>query len=80
MDEGPEHDVEFVKAGEDSPKAFQSPKQPLDFIATPVHGPVIFPWRDAIPLWRHDRRKSQIKYQLACFISLVCLVHDHAHA
>ena len=33
-----EHDVEFVEATEDAPKAFETTEQPFDLVAAPVPG------------------------------------------
>ncbi len=51
VEEAEEEDIEFLEAGEDSAKAFESPEEPLDFIALLVEGAVVFPGLDAVGLW-----------------------------
>ena len=43
VNEGSDHDIEFFKAGEDAPKAFEPAKQPFDFISTVIDFPVVHP-------------------------------------
>jgi len=53
--------VEFLEAGEDTTIAFESAKEPFDFIAFAIQGPVIVPGIDAIRLRGNDRNHLQSK-------------------
>ncbi len=69
VEEAEEEDIEFLEAGEDSAKAFESPEEPLDFIALLVEGAVVFPGLDAVGLWRNDRDHAQAEHQLPGFVT-----------
>ena len=71
--------VEFLEPREDSPIALQAPEQPLDFIATPVHGTVVFPGVKACPRWRHDRNEPQVQGQLTRLVAFVRTVHEQVN-
>jgi hypothetical protein len=55
MDEAREHDIEFVKAGEDTAK------QPFDFIPLSIHGLVVFSGIQTITLGRYDGDIAEIQ-------------------
>src|SRR5688572_16868269 len=79
MDKREEHDVELLESGEDSTKSLQSAKQPLDFVATPIHGPIVVPGADSGLLGRHDRNEPEIQGELARLIALVGAVHEQVN-
>ena len=59
VEEAEKEDIEFLEAGEDSAEAFESPEEPLDFVALLVESAVVFPGLDAVGLWRNDRDHAQ---------------------
>ena len=75
-EEAEKHGVELLESREDSPIALRAPEQPLDFIAPPVHGPVVFPRVKTCPRWRNDRNETQVQGQLTCLVSFVRAVHE----
>lgn len=76
MDEGYEHNVELVEAGEDAPKSLEPAEQPLDFIASSVHEAVVLPWLSAIAGRRDHRHKAEIQGQLARLVTSICAIHE----
>ena len=48
VEEAEEEDIEFLEAGEDSAEAFESPEEPLDFVAFLVESAVVLPGLDAV--------------------------------
>ncbi|KHK59082.1 hypothetical protein PI86_10910 [Burkholderia sp. A9] len=66
----------FVEAREDATKALQSTGQPLDFVATFVHLPVVLPRLDAHAQRRNDRDEAEIQRELSGFLAFVRLVHQ----
>ncbi|TAA73794.1 MAG: hypothetical protein CDV28_16012, partial [Candidatus Electronema aureum] len=72
-----EHDIEFVKPGEDAVESLQSPEQPLDFISFFIQFPVILPRFCPTAFRRHDRRKASFRDQFSRLISFIRLIHDH---
>ena len=79
MDKGQKHHVKFLESGEDATKAFESAKEPLDFVAPLVHSPVVLPGGEAILLWRNDRDKAKIEGQLAGVIAFVGPIHQQVN-
>ena len=79
MDKGQEHHVKFLEAGEDATKAFEAAKQPLDFVASLVHGPIVLPGRESVLLGWNDRDKAQIESQLAGIVSFVGPIHQQVN-
>src|SRR5258707_13166717 len=75
-----EEDIEFLEAGEDSAEAFESPEEPLDFIALLVESAVVFPGLDAVGLWWNDRDHAQAEHQLPGFVALVGAIHQQRQA
>ena len=65
MDEDDEDHVKLVKSGEDATEAFEATKLPLDFISSPVHLAIVFPWIKAVALGWNNRNKAQVKQQAA---------------
>ena len=76
MNEAREHDIEFFKAGKDAAEAFQTAEEAFDFMAFLVEGFVVFPRGNPVGFWRHHRRQSKLKSQLAGFIPLTRSIHD----
>ena len=58
MDEGNEHDIEFFKAREDTPKSLESTKQPFYVVASLIQGAVVLPRREPILPGRAPREQS----------------------
>jgi len=79
VDEADEHDVELLKATEDSAKALESPKQSLDLVAPLVHLPVVLPGLNPVGLGRHYRHKPQVQCQLARLVAFVRTVHQQVN-
>ena len=79
MDKGQEHHVKFLEAGEDATKAFETAKEPLDFVASLVHGPIVLPCGTSVLLGRNDRDKAQIESQLAGIVSFVGSIHQQVN-
>ncbi len=79
MDEGHEHHVEFVEAGEDSPEPLEATEESLNLIASAVQGSIIFPRRDTVLFGWHHWSKTKLKRQLSCFFSFVGSVHDQTN-
>ena len=69
MDEGDEHQIELAEATEDAPKAFESAKQTLDFVAGAVLGLLDLPRLEPLPIGRDDRNEAQIQHQPPCHAS-----------
>lgn len=59
-DKAHEHDIQFVKPGEDAAESLQPPEQPLDFIALFIQFLVMLPRFCPAAFRRHDRRKAQL--------------------
>ena len=76
VEEGKEYDIEFVEAREDAAEAFQSPEEPFNFVASPVHSLVILPGVEAIAFGRNHRKEVEFQGQLTGLVVLVGLVHD----
>ena len=64
-DKGQEHHVEFLDAREDATEALEATKQPLDLVASAVHGAAVLPGRDATLLWRDNRDEAEIRLPVA---------------
>ena len=77
MDERREHHIEFVEAREDSPKALEPTKQPLNLVAAAIHELIIFPGAATSLEGWHDGCKPKSQDQLACVVPLIRSVHDH---
>ena len=73
-DEPKEHNVELLEAGEDPAESLQATEQTLDFVASLVHLPVVFPWLDPRTQWRHNGRVPQGEGQLAGLVAFICTV------
>jgi len=66
--EGEEDAIQFLEAGEDAAVAFESAKEPLDFVPLSVECPVIAPGIDAIGFrWNHGNMPSS---STSCRVSL----------
>ena len=76
VDEGDEHEIELVEAGEDAVKALEATEESLDLIASCVQRLVVPPGLAAVRIRRHNQDKAQIKRQLARLIALIGAVHD----
>jgi len=76
VDEGDEHEIELLEAGEDSSKALQSTEQPLDLVAPLVHNAVVFPRRHPSLFGRNDRDETKIEGELPSLVTFVRSVHD----
>jgi len=76
VNEGEEHDVEFLEAGEDAAEAFEAPEEALDFIAFSVQSAVVFPGFDPSRFGRDDRNHAQVKYKLPGLIVFVGSIHQ----
>ena len=72
MNKAKEHDVKFLESREDSTESFEAPGQPLDFVASPIHGPIVFPSGDSVLLGRDYGDKSQIQSELTRFVTRLC--------
>lgn len=79
MDKGQEHYVEFLESGKDATKAFEAAKQPLDFVAALVHGPVVLPRGEAIVLGRNDGDEAEVERQLSGVVSFVGSIHQQVN-
>jgi hypothetical protein len=71
VDEGDEHDVQFVESGEDPAKIFEASEQPLDLVMALVHFAIVFPRFKAVALWRNNGDEAQIECQLPGFVAFV---------
>jgi hypothetical protein len=60
MNKSDKHHIEFLKARENAPKAFEAAKPAFDFITVSI----LFLGVDEIALGRHYRHKTQFKRQL----------------
>lgn len=79
MDKGQEHHIEFLETGEDAPKIFEATEQSLDFIASAVHGAIVFPSREAVLFRRNNGDEAKIEGQLPSATSFVGSVHPQVH-
>jgi hypothetical protein len=68
-EEGEEDAVEFLEAGEDTPVAFESAKEPLDLIAFLVKRPVIAPRINAIGFGWYHRNHAQFEHQVSRLVA-----------
>jgi len=76
VDEGHEHEIEFLEPREDAAKALESTEQPFDLIAPLVHDTVVFPRRHSILLGWYDGDEAKIERQLPRLVAFVCPVHQ----
>ena len=76
VDEGDEHDIQFVESREDAPEAFETTEQPFHFVSAFVHFPIVFPRFKAVALWRNNRDETQVQCELSCLVAFICLVHQ----
>ena len=60
--EDDEHDIESFEPREDAPKFIEPTGQPFDLGSSLVHGPVVFPPRDAILLRRKEQDKPRFEH------------------
>ena len=72
--------VEFLKAGEYSPIAFEASEEPFDLVTLFVKSAVILPGIDAIGFWRHHGNHAQIEDQLPGFITFLGAIHQQRQA
>ena len=76
MEEGEEHDVELVEAGEDTTESLESAEESLQLVAAAIEHALVFPRLQAGALGRYERNPSEIQSQLACLIILLGAVHE----
>src|SRR5258708_30733005 len=79
MNKRHEHHVELLESREDTAKALESAKQPLDFVAPLVHLTIVLPRLDPVGLGRHNRDEPQLQSQLTGFVSLISSVHQQVN-
>ncbi len=73
---GAVHNIEFVIASKDPPKAFDSSKETFDLVSAFIEYPVTLPWINAILLRRNDRIVTQLLGYSAHFVSLIRAIHE----
>ena len=78
-DEGDEHDIGFVVAGEDPTPSLEPSEHPLDFVAPAVQRLVQRPGLSALRVGRHHRYEARPLSQLARGVVLVGVVHEQRH-
>jgi hypothetical protein len=76
VDEGEEHDVEFLKAGEDAPIAFQAPEEAFHLVPAPIEETVIVPGLEAILFRGDDRNPAEIEHELPRLVAFIGAVHE----
>ena len=76
VEEGEEHHVELVEAGEDSAESLEPVEESLDLVAAAIEYSIELPRLQAGTLGRHDGNPSEIQSQLACLIVLIGAVHE----
>ena len=76
VEEGEEHDVALVEAGEDAAEPLEPTEESLDLVAAAIEHAVVFPRLQAAALGWHDGNPSKIQSQLACLIVLIGAVHE----
>ena len=76
MDKGQEHHIEFLETREDAPEPFEAAKQSLDFIASAVHGAIVFPSGEAVSFRGNNGDEAEIEGQLPGVIPLVGSIHQ----
>ena len=75
QDEAEEQRIKFLEVGEDSSEALRSSELAIDFVASLVHLPVVFP-RVVPGLERRNYgREAEVEGQLACRVALVGTIH-----
>ena len=79
MNKRHEHHVELLESREDTAKALESAKQPLDFIAPLVHLTIVLPGLDPVGLGRHNRDEPQVQSQLTGFVPLISTIHQQVN-
>ena len=79
MNKRHEHHVELLESREDTAKALESAKQPLDFVAPLVHLTIVLPGLDPVGLRRHNRDESQVQSQLTGFVPLISTIHQQVN-
>ena len=70
VEEGEEHDVAFVEAGEDAAESLEPVEESFDLVAAALEHAVVFPRLQTGALGRHDGNPSAIQCQLACLVVL----------
>ena len=75
-DEGGEHDVEFVVAGEDPTEALELAEESFDFVATTIDEAIPFPGMQSIWIGRNDRDVTEFFSELPSVVALVGPIHD----
>ena len=76
INEADEHAIELFKAGENSAKSSQAPKQTLYLISALIDFSVIFSGIDASPQRRNHWDKAQVQRKLTGFVALVSTIHQ----
>jgi hypothetical protein len=76
VNEGGEHDIEFIETGKDPSKTFESAKKAFHFVALSVHRAIILPRINTVGFRWYDGDVAEIQGQLSGFIALVGSVHD----
>jgi hypothetical protein len=67
-EEGEEDAIQFFEAGEDAAIAFESSKEPLEFVPLSVERAVIAPGINSIGFRRDDRHHAEFQPKLASLI------------
>lgn len=67
---------EFIEAGEDAAKAFESTEEPLDLVAFAIHGLIVLPGLQAIAFRGNHREEAEVQSQLERFVVFVGAIHE----
>lgn len=62
MNEGHEHDIEFIETREDTTESFEPPEQSFHLISFAVHGPVVFPRVQTVCLYDYNAANALTGY------------------
>ncbi|GAA4406011.1 hypothetical protein GCM10011450_14540 [Advenella faeciporci] len=76
IDESNEHEIELLKAGEDSSVAFEATKQSLHLVSPSIHRAVILPWIQPPGGRGYDGDIAKIERKLPGFIALISAIHQ----
>ena len=76
VEEREKDNIELVEAGEDAAEALKSAEEPLNLIASAVHGAIVLPGFQAIVAGRRHGNPAEIERQLPGLVIFIGAVHQ----
>ena len=77
VEESEKHRVALFEPRKDAPESFQSPEEPLDFVALLVRFALLLPRIEPVGFGPNHGNHAQIEHKLSGFIAFVGAIHQH---